>query len=225
MKQSTFILQKTADGSDTLFSPEMEESYHSVNGAARESRHVFIEAGLRQISKQNIAVFEVGFGTGLNALLTWGEAHLKNLQVDYDTIEAYPVSETVFKSLNYQEFEPGLPSKSFQQLHDAKWNTASILEKECFRLLKIQGNFTTFDFTRKYDLVYFDAFAPDKQADMWEESLFLKIFQALNDRGILVTYCAKGEVRRRMQRSGFQVERIPGPPGKREMLRAVKIIA
>ena len=222
MNQNSFILKKTADGSDTLFSPEMMESYHSVNGAVQESKHVFIDAGLRQIKKQNIKVFEIGFGTGLNALLTWGEAHNNNLQIEYSAIEAFPLSKAVTDSLNYKKLEPGLSSDAFQKLHEIDWDCPSILEKNRFTLLKIQGDFTTFDLTERYDLIYFDAFAPDKQPEMWDESLFLKIFNALNENGILVTYCAKGEIRRRMLRSGFQVERIPGPPGKREMLRAVK---
>jgi len=225
MKQSSFILRKTADGSDTLFSSEMNESYHSVNGAAQESRYVFIEAGLHQIAKKNLKVFEVGFGTGLNALLTWEDAHKNNLQIEYDAIEAYPVSKDVIETLNYGNFTPELPSDAYLKLHDTKWKIPTVLEDSRFTLLKIPGDFTDYTFNQKYDLIYFDAFAPDKQAEMWDESLFLKLYHALNNQGILVTYCAKGEVRRRMQRAGFQVERIPGPPGKREMLRATKSIS
>lgn len=222
MKQTSFVLKTTADGSDTLFSAEMDESYHSVNGAAQESRHVFIEAGLHQLNKKTIKIFEVGFGTGLNALITWGEARKNNLQIVYDTIEAFPVSEALIDSLNYKDLDPTLPTDAFQKLHQAQWNNREILDANQFSLLKVQGDFTRFDFVQKYDLIYFDAFAPDKQPEMWEENMFRKIFAAMNDHGILVTYCAKGEVRRRMQRAGFQVERIPGPPGKREMLRAIK---
>jgi len=222
MRHSTFILKKTADGSDTLFYPEMEESYHSMNGAVQESRHVFIEAGLRQIKKKKINIFEVGFGTGLNALLTWGEAHQKTLQVSYDAIEAFPLSKSIIETLNYKGLEPNLTPDAFLKIHEAPWDVPTILENDRFILQKIQNDFTNFDFTKKYDLVYFDAFAPDKQPEMWNECLFRKIFNSLNDQGILVTYCAKGEVRRRMQRSDFQVERISGPPGKREMLRATK---
>ena len=222
-KQYTFILKKTADGSDTLYSPEMEESYHSVNGAVQESRHVFIEAGLHHIEQKTIRIFEVGFGTGLNALLTWGEAHKKNLQISYDSIEAYPVERTITDNLNYNGLEPDLPSDAFQQIHNTSWNFPQTLENGRFRLHKISKDFTGYQFTDHYDLVYFDAFAPDKQPEMWDESIFSKIYNSLNKGGILVTYCAKGEVRRRMQRSGFKVERIPGPPGKREMLRAVKL--
>jgi len=222
MKQSSFVLKTTADGSDTLFSADMTESYHSVNGAAQESRHVFIEAGLHQITKRSIKIFEVGFGTGLNALITWADARKNNIQIDYDAIEAFPVSKDVIKSLNYKDLEPTLPSEAFLQLHEIQWNDRAILEQNRFSLLKLQGDFTSIDIGENYDLVYFDAFSPDKQPEMWEEDLFRKLYDAMNENGILVTYCAKGEVRRRMQRAGFLVERIPGPPGKREMLRATK---
>jgi len=222
MEPTSFILKKTADGSDTLFSNEMDESYHSVNGAAQESRHVFIEAGLHQMYKKNLKIFEVGFGTGLNALLTWEDAHKNKLQIEYDAIEAYPVSKEVIETLNYGEFTPELHSSAYLKLHDTKWEVLEELENKRFNLRKIQGDFTDYTFSQTYDLIYFDAFAPDKQSEMWDEPLFLKLFQALNSQGLLVTYCAKGEVRRRMQRAGFMVERIPGPPGKREMLRASK---
>lgn len=223
MKPPSFVLRKTADGSDTLFSPEMEESYHSLNGAAQESTHVFIEAGLDQIHKQVIHIFEVGFGTGLNALLTWDKARQKGIRINYDAIEAFPVSKEILDSLHYEHYVPDLMPEAFQNIHEAAWNEPAILEPDRFRIQKILGDFTRYDFTQTYDLIYFDAFAPDKQPEMWDESLFGKISQALADEGILVTYCAKGEVRRRMQRSGLRVERLPGPPGKREMIRATKI--
>jgi tRNA U34 5-methylaminomethyl-2-thiouridine-forming methyltransferase MnmC len=223
-KQSSFVLQKTIDGSDTLYSIEMNESYHSLNGAVQESKHIFIEAGLHQIKKQDIRIFEVGFGTGLNALLTWEDALKNNLNIKYDAIELFSVSNTTIKSLNYQMFVPDLSADAFLDLHKAPWNTQQMLESNCFYLNKIKGDFTAFNFTNKYDLVYFDAFAPDKQPQMWEENLFHKIFDALNDNGIIVTYSAKGEIRRRLLRCGFKVERIPGPPRKREMLRAIKIL-
>jgi len=218
----SFTLRKTADGSDTLYSTEMDESYHSVNGAVQESLHVFIKAGLQEVCKQKIRILEIGFGTGLNALLTWREAQKSHLDIDYVTIEAYPVSENIIQNLNYNELETGLPADAFQQMHLTAWNTPEILQESVFRLTKINADFTRFILTEKYDLIYFDAFAPEKQPEMWEEELFHKIFQTLNTNGILVTYCAKGEVRRRLQRSGFETERIPGPPGKREMLRATK---
>jgi tRNA U34 5-methylaminomethyl-2-thiouridine-forming methyltransferase MnmC len=224
MKQSSFVLRKTADGSDTLFSEEMQESYHSINGAVQESRHVFIEAGFRQQKRSSIRIFEVGFGTGLNALLTWGEASRMQKQIDYHAIEAFPVSSNIYQSLNYQELEPALPSDAFLQLHQSVWGSPVIVETGRFCLTKHLGNFTEFFLEKRFDLIYFDAFAPDKQPEMWEEPLFERLFESLESGGILVTYCAKGEVRRQMQRCGFQVERLPGPPGKREMLRATKPI-
>jgi tRNA U34 5-methylaminomethyl-2-thiouridine-forming methyltransferase MnmC len=221
-KQSTFVLKQTIDGSDTLYSIEMNESYHSLNGAVQESKHIFIEAGLHQIKKQKIRIFEIGFGTGLNAFLTWDDAHKNNLDVNYDAIELFPVSNEVIKSLNYQLFVPELSADAFLELHKVPWDIQQTLESNCFYLSKIKEDFTAFNFTNNYDLVYFDAFSPDKQPQMWEENLFHKIFDALNDNGIIVTYSAKGEIRRRLLRCGFKVERIPGPPGKREMLRAIK---
>ena len=222
MNSKDFTLHQTADGSATLYSGEMQESYHSLNGALQESKHVFIEAGLKHCSTKNIHVFEVGFGTGLNALLTWGEAKRSNLNISYTTVEAFPLSLDIISAIGYDALEPSLPKEAFQQMHQAIWNCPVILEKTCFTLEKIIGDFTTMSFQSRFDLIYFDAFAPEKQPEMWEERLFAHLFAHLNDNGILVTYCAKGEVRRRLQRCGFTVERLPGPPGKREMLRAVK---
>jgi tRNA U34 5-methylaminomethyl-2-thiouridine-forming methyltransferase MnmC len=218
----TFVKRLTADGSYTLFSDEMNESYHSVNGAAQESRHVFIEAGLKQLKRPFIRVFEVGFGTGLNALLTWSECKKQSLRVAYETVEAFPIDESMISSLEYDLFTPNLPAVSFSRLHDACWGKTTHLEDHCFSLKKIQVNFTDFIPEHPYDLVYMDAFAPDKQPEMWEENLLKRLYDALDEGGIFVTYCAKGEIRRRLQRCGFNVERIPGPPGKREMLRATK---
>lgn len=216
------IIKQTADGSYTLFDPVRGDTYHSMNGAVQESQHVFINAGLQQIKKTNIKIFEMGFGTGLNALLTWGEAHQKKLEIGYDAIEAFPVSSDVVHSLNYRKLDTGLPSISFLQLHLAEWDTMVELEHKVFSIRKIAADFSTYKFSKKYDLFYYDAFAPDMQAEMWEESLFKKIFSALNEGGIIVTYCAKGEVRRRLEHTGFIVERLAGPAGKREMLRARK---
>lgn len=222
MKQKLEIKQ-TADGSDTLFNPGMDDTYHSINGAVQESMHVFIEAGLHQVKKQKLRIFEVGFGTGLNALLSWQEAHRLKLQIEYESIEAFPVAPDLISSLNYSELGTGLPNDAFLLLHQAVWNSCVVLEKNIFALKKIQADFTSFQFTERYDLIFFDAFAPDKQPEMWAEEGFSKIYQALHPGGILVTYCAKGEVRRRLQRAGFRVERLPGPPGKREILRAIKL--
>ena len=222
MNSKDFKLHLTKDGSETLYSSEMQESYHSLNGAVQESKHVVIEAGLKQFTKKNIAVFEIGFGTGLNALLTWGEAKRNHLDVTYTAIEAFPLPPEIAATLGYDLLEPMLPENAYKQLHESSWGHEVVLEMGCFTLAKLQGDFTTMSLPSRFDLIYFDAFAPEKQPEMWDEYLFARLYQALNEKGILVTYCAKGEVRRRLQRCGYKVERIPGPPGKREMIRAVK---
>jgi len=222
MNPNSFSFQVSGDGSGTLYSKEMQESYHSLNGALQESKHVFIEAGLKQCQKKSIQLFEIGFGTGLNALLTWAEAKRNHLDITYTAIEAFPLPPETTAALGYDSLEPTLQKEAFHQLHSAVWNKTVVLEKNCFSLHKMEGDFTANTLLSKFDLLYFDAFAPDKQPEMWEEHLFARLYERLNVGGILVTYCAKGEIRRRLQRCGFKVERIPGPPGKREMLRAVK---
>jgi tRNA U34 5-methylaminomethyl-2-thiouridine-forming methyltransferase MnmC len=223
MNPSSFSFQLTGDGSGTLYSSNMQESYHSLNGAVQESRHVFIESGLKQCLGKSIHVFEIGFGTGLNALLTWGEAKKSALNIRYTAVEAFPLPFKTTSALGYDSLEPMLEKDAFSHLHAASWGLPVVLESGCFTLCKMEGDFTTLSLPNGIDLVYFDAFAPDKQPEMWEESLFKQLYYVLNEQGILVTYCAKGEVRRRLLRCGFQVERIPGPPGKREMLRARKV--
>ncbi len=212
----------TGDGSSTLYSDRMQESYHSVNGAVQESLHVFIEAGLQHCRLPQVKIFEVGFGTGLNALLSWEAAQRLQLSIDYVSIEAFPLQPEITRMLNYQGFTAGLPADAFEQLHRAEWNQMVVLESGRFRLKKIQADFKRYDFDDFYDLVYFDAFAPAKQPELWVEENFRKLANAMHPGGILVTYCAMGEVRRRLQRAGFTPERLPGPPGKREMLRATR---
>jgi tRNA U34 5-methylaminomethyl-2-thiouridine-forming methyltransferase MnmC len=222
MDSKGFSFKLTSDGSGTLYSSDMQESYHSMNGAVQESRHVFIDAGLKQCHSKSLRVLEIGFGTGLNALLTWGEAKRSNLEVLYTTVEAFPLSLETAVALGYEAFEPMLLKDAFSHLHTAAWGAPVLLEKNCFTLCKLEDDFTKLHLMETFDLIYFDAFAPDKQPEMWEEALFARLYDAMNNKGLLVTYCAKGEVRRRLQRCGFHVERIPGPPGKREMLRALK---
>lgn len=212
-------LQLTADGSHTLFLPEIDEHYHSVNGALQESMHVFIEAGLRHLNKNKVRVFEVGFGTGLNAFLTWRET-LGNpaLHIEYYSVERYPLEADLVSQLNYGSDYPAL----FAQLHEAEWDALTPVS-EYFSLFKISGDSNCCVLPNEIDLVYFDAFAPDKQPEMWNLEFFNKLYANMNAGGILTTYCAKGAVRRMMQEAGYSVERIPGPPGKREMLRARKL--
>ncbi len=209
------ILQQTADGSATLFVPGLDEHYHSVKGARTESVHVFIDMGLRACPVAAPRVLEVGFGTGLNALLTWDEAERARRPVFYTTLELYPLRLDEALSLGY--------GGRLRALHEAEWER-EVLLSPCFTLCKRQADFTTLPLPAgAFDVVYFDAFAPDKQPAMWTEERFAALFAALSPGGILATYCAKGEVRRRLQRAGFCVERLPGPPGgKREILRARK---
>jgi tRNA U34 5-methylaminomethyl-2-thiouridine-forming methyltransferase MnmC len=209
------IIETTADGSPTLFVPELNEHYHSTNGAVQESKHVYIEAGFNYCSKQEIQVLEFGFGTGLNALLTAMEAKKRKIDVYYTGLEKFPLPQEIITQLHYPETDEAL----FQAIHQAEWNIP-VRINPFFNLHKIQTSFSDFDFSGSYDVVYYDAFAPGKQPEVWSQELFDKVFSSINMDGILTTYCAKGSVRRMLQQAGFTVERIPGPPGKREMLRA-----
>ena len=210
-------LQLTADGSHTLYLPEMDEHYHSVNGAIQESRHVFIEAGLNHHPTQQLNLLEIGFGTGLNALLTLQEATRTQRHIVYYAVEEYPLEQDIIDQLNYGE----ILSNHFNELHQAAWDQP-VRINDYFTLHKILGDSNQIALPQGIDVVYFDAFAPDKQPEMWNQAIFDKLFRCMNAGGILTTYCAKGEVRRSMQKAGYSMERIPGPPGKREMLRATK---
>jgi len=210
-------IEKTADGSHTFFVPELNEHYHSVNGALTESKHVFIDAGLNQIDKKEISMLEIGFGTGLNAILSYREAKLKNIRIHYTAIELYPLDKIQTSQLNFSD-EIGINNSVFESLHSCEWDQDVCIDP-LFTLHKIKGDLTKTRFNRKFDLIYFDAFAPDKQPEMWTPEIFSHLFEQTNPNGILTTYCAKGEVRRMLQAAGYITERLPGPPGKREMLR------
>lgn len=211
-------LQLTADGSHTLFIPEMNEHYHSVNGAVQESRHIFIEAGLRRIEKKYIRIMEIGFGTGLNAFLTLIDAEATCVsRIDYYSVELYPLSSEIVKALNYGEQIYPEKKNLYEDLHEAEWDKEVEICPR-FTLHKILGDSNTCDIPPEIDLIYFDAFAPDKQPEMWTPEIFEKLYAHTAPGGIIVTYCAKGEVRRRMQAAGFCMQRLPGPPGKRHML-------
>lgn len=221
-KAYNLIIESTADGSNTLYIPELKEHYHSTNGARQEALVVYIDAALKQIQIDAINVFEVGFGTGLNALLTSNYALENRIKIYYYTLEPYPITSDLAFSLNNtisQEEE-----ESYRKIHESTWNTLVEIHPY-FEILKIHNKLNTLDFypyLNKIDVIYFDAFAPSVQEEMWTEDIFNKMYSICNDNAVLSTYCAKGEVRRRMQRAGFIVERLPGPPGKREILRATK---
>lgn len=222
------IIERTEDGSATLFVPELNEHYHSVKGARTESQHIFIDMGLKASTAIQPHILEIGFGTGLNALLTLETAEQEKRPVHYTGIELYPLSWEEVDILNYSN------NPLFKKLHTASWNK-DVNITPCFTLHKIKGDVNRVISDKQlavigeppanysFDLVYFDAFAPEKQPEMWSEELFRNIYACMNDNGILTTYCAKGVIRRLLQAVGFTVERLPGPPGgKREILRATK---
>lgn len=215
-------LERTADGSYTLYVPELDEHYHSVKGALTESQHIFIEMGLKHSSAPEPHILEIGLGTGLNAFLTLLAAEEMQRKVHYTGIERYPLAEETLRQLDYPGMIGKKQEEDYYAIHQAPWEKETNLSP-WFTLHKIEGDFTRHTFQKGYDIIYFDAFAPEKQPEMWEQSLFNTLYNVLNEGGILTTYCAKGVVRRMLQTAGFTVERLPGPPGgKREILRATK---
>ena len=210
----------TADGSATIYVPHLDEHYHSVKGALTESLHIFRNYAFlyHSPSSQPLRVLEIGFGTGLNAVVT-AMATTKDRKAHYISLELYPVEAQLIEKLNYGEM---VDNNLLIALHQAQWNAPQVISPT-FTLEKLQCDFTQCSLPHDIDVVYFDAFAPEKQPEMWDESLFKRIYDAMSNGGILTTYCAKGEIRRRLQRVGFIVERLAGPPGgKREILRATK---
>lgn len=223
--QKTYI--KTADGSTTIYVPELDETYHSRHGAINEAKHVFIASGLYfvidQLPKQSaLSVLEIGFGTGLNAFLTCLESNALQHSIHYTAVEAYPVAEDQLQHINfYNLIEGGVYKDIFYSLHQSDWEIQNNISDN-FSLIKQHKKFEAVEEDAQYHLIYYDAFGPRVQPDLWGESIFSRMFKALIPGGVLVTYCAQGKARRAMQAVGFVVERLPGPPGKREMLRAVK---
>jgi tRNA U34 5-methylaminomethyl-2-thiouridine-forming methyltransferase MnmC len=213
----------TKDGSHTLFVPDLNEHDHSRFGAILESKHVFIKEGLSYINRKNITIFEIGLGTGLNAILTILEAIHNNLRIDYYAIEKYPLDIETIYQLNYPELLKlnDKEKELFYKIHKTGWDIMTEFNKN-FRLTKIKNDITEFNVPFLYDLVYFDAFAPGKQPEIWSKNVFQKIYNNLNHNGILTTYCAKGGVKRILMSLGYEVESIPGPRGKREIIRAHK---
>jgi tRNA U34 5-methylaminomethyl-2-thiouridine-forming methyltransferase MnmC len=214
----------TADGSHSVLHETLHETYHSVHGAVQESRHVFITHGLQHavssIAERPLKIFEVGFGTGLNALLTLHEGRQRNVALVYDSIEAFPLPEAVWKKLNYGE---NLSLQNdYEHLHRCAWNKAIALSPQ-FTLQKRHTTLQQFNMPgNHYHLIYFDAFAPGKQPELWELNMLQKVTEGLVRGGVLVTYCAKGQVKRDLRVLGLEVETLPGPPGKKEMVRAAK---
>ncbi len=215
----------TDDNSHTIQINNSSVTFHSTKGAIQESNHVFISAGLNWYAEKfpgntNIRIFEVGFGTGLNALLTATIAKNFALNIEYQSIDLYPLSKEVYNRLNFAQILA--EEKLYYKIMTATWNE-EIQITDFFNLLKINTDFQSFISREGFDVVYFDAFAPEDQPELWTEEVFKKVFHFLNKCGVLVTYCSKSIVRKRLENAGFSVTKLPGPPGKREIIRAIKI--
>ncbi len=216
MKREIII---TSDGSTTIHLPDWNEQYHSKHGAIQEAKHVFVKNGLNIIDKNDISILEIGFGTGLNCFITFLET-TKN--INYVGVEAYPVLKDEIDTLNYvSELNATEKQNIFDKIHSVSWEEKHQITDN-FWLTKRKQFFEEISDENAFDLIYFDAFGARVQPELWTEDIFKRMFNALKPKGILVTYSAKGSVRRAMQSVGFSVERLEGPPGKREMLRGVK---
>lgn len=219
---------KTADGSHSLFRADINETYHSRHGAYQESDHVYIKQGLwpceaRFPKAEPIKILEVGFGTGLNAMLTIQAAEALGRKVHYTTLEPYPLHPSVVEKLNYDSLFPELPLGVWRMVHDSVWGK-DVQISEWFTLHKIALKLEDCRWNNDFHLVYFDAFAPNKQADMWQVEQLQRCYEAMVANGLLVTYCAQGQFKRNLKQVGFQVDCPPGPPYKKEMVSATKVV-
>jgi tRNA U34 5-methylaminomethyl-2-thiouridine-forming methyltransferase MnmC len=212
----------TSDGSHTIYVPELDEHFHSVHGAIQESVFIFINNGFKFCKADPVSILEIGFGTGLNALLTAINSVSGKREVNYTSVEKYPVDKKIISSLNHHEFVGENGREIFNLIHSSPWNISMNICKN-FNLKKIEADFTKERLPGRYDLIYFDAFGPDKQPEMWTREMFAGMSDVMNKNGIFVTYSAKGDVKRNLKACGFDVTLLPGPPGKRQMIRAVKI--
>ncbi len=212
----------TGDGSKTIQIKDWEEQYHSKHGAVQEAYHVFIKHGLELFKDEEVGILEIGFGTGLNAFITLLESEKLKLNVSYTGVEAFPVALNEIEELNYVSALQANEKQSFyNKMHNCGWEVRQDITSN-FTLLKLKKYFIEINDVSCFNLIYFDAFGARVQPELWTVEIFKKMFTALKPGGYLVTYSAKGSVRRAMQEVGFVVERLPGPPGKREMLRAKK---
>ncbi|MEQ8713487.1 MAG: tRNA (5-methylaminomethyl-2-thiouridine)(34)-methyltransferase MnmD [Cyclobacteriaceae bacterium] len=217
----------TEDGSSSIYDAGLDETYHSTHGAIQESNHVYIKAGLNYWLSQNagkpIEILEVGMGTGLNVILTLKAQLEIGFPIRYTAIEPYPVGQKILEALNYKEkLNHSIVSELFDRLHELPWGQVSSLSLE-FNLEKLEQTFQDFMSDQTFDLVYYDAFAPEKQAELWDRQWLQKVHYLLNPGGIICSYCAKGDFKRNLKAIGFKVERLSGPPGKAQMIRALKL--
>jgi len=210
----------TNDGSHSIFNPEVNETYHSKHGAIVEAEYVFIKNGLLAKNKKEFNILEVGFGTGLNALLTAQKAKQKKITINYHGIELYPVKKDSYSQLNFTELI-GEEKSKLLQIHECKWEKENIIN-DFFKLTKNEIALENYTSRTKFDIIYFDAFSPEKQPELWTAIIFQNMYNLLNEDGFLITYCAKGVVKRTMKAVGFEIVVLDGPPGKRQMTRANK---
>lgn len=217
---SNFELNITQDGSSTIRNTQLNVTYHSKFGALQESQHIFIKQGLYYSKASPLHILEIGFGTGLNALLTATQDTSRT--IFYTTLETNPLPEAIINQLNFEKTYPQFDQALFETFHRSEWNKGAFVTPQ-FHFTKIQIEAQSFQSNSLFDVIYFDAFDPETQPELWDISLFKKMHSLLNPNGILVTYCAKGIVKRALTSAGFLVEALPGPPGKREMTRAHKL--
>lgn len=228
-----FATQITEDGTQTIIHPVYSDTYHSIQGALSEARHVYINAALKSLNEPQIKVFEMGFGTGLNCLLTLYESLETGVNIDYHAIELYPVPNSVTDKLNYVEklysaetdikhnFCEETLNELFKKIHTTGWGDKYHIH-ELFSLVKIRSSFLDATIEEDFDVVYWDAFSPDTQPELWSEEVFTKIYSSMRVGGVLTTYSAKGDVKRALRNAGFNVERMKGFGTKHHMLKAVK---
>lgn len=209
----------TSDGSSTFYIPALKEHYHSTHGAIQEAYHVYIKNGLQQVILDEISVLEIGFGTGLNCFITLLETTKK---IEYVGVEAYPITIAELKQLNYvQQLKAEEHQEMFDTIHTVSWGEKHLITEK-FQLTKRKQFFKDITDINTFDLIYFDAFGPDVQPKLWSETIFKKMYAALKPNGVLVTYAAKGDVKRTLKSVGFEIKRLPGPPGKWHMLKGTK---
>lgn len=216
---------ETEDGSQSLYNEGLNETYHSTHGALTESQYVFIQQGLDLLANRGddkISILEVGFGTGLNAILVQEYASINPpLKIDFSTLEPFPLASDLIDELKYDELIDGITRKDFEKLHTCNWETSLHL-LDNFTFTKYRCALDEFNADQNFDLIFYDAFAPSKQPEMWEKALLSKVCSLLNDSGVFVTYCARGQLKRDLADLGLLVETLAGPPGKKEMVRATK---
>lgn len=219
MKREIII---TSDGSTSIHLPEWEESYHSKHGAIQEAQHVFIKNGLSLCKGQSVSVLEIGFGTGLNAFITFLESQKNNQNINYVGVEGFPISPEEVLQMNYvDQLNANQFESEFKIMHTSDWEE-NVTISDTFRLTKRKQLFNDINDKNQFDIIYFDAFGYRVQPELWSVEIFTKMFEALKEGGILVTYACRGPIKNAMKEAGFKIEKLAGPPGKREMLRGWK---